>query len=251
MKCLLLGAGYATRLYPLTKNQPKPLLPVAGKPMMEWILDKVLAIREIDSITIISNHRFAENYRIWQRDLESRRPMKVPLTILDDGTTSNDDRLGAIGDIRFAIDQAKIKDDLLVVAGDNLFSAGLGSLVKTFQKLGTSLVALKDLAGAPAELISQYSVVELNPEGRIVKFEEKPPIPKGTLISIAIYLYAKKHVPLIQKYIDEGNKPDQPGYFVQWLHRQVPVHGHVMDGTWYDIGDITSYNKANEAYAGS
>lgn len=249
MKCLLLGAGYATRLYPLTKNQPKPLLPVSGKPMMEWILERVLAIQEIDAVHIVSNHKFIDNYRVWLENLQAARSLKVPVTLHDDGSMSNDDRLGAIGDIRFVIDRAKIKDDLLVVAGDNLFNAALGPLVKAFQKQNASVVCLKDLAGAPTELISQYSVVELNPEGRIVKFEEKPPMPKGTLVSIAIYLYAKKHVSLIQRYIDEGNKPDQPGYFVQWLHRQVPVYGHVLDGTWYDIGDINSYNKANDVFA--
>ncbi len=249
MKCLLLGAGYATRLYPLTKSHPKPLLPVAGKPMMEWILDKILAVREIDTVHIVSNHKFIDNYRVWIEDLQARRSPRIPITLHDDGSTTNDDRLGAIGDIHFVIDRAKIKDDLLVVAGDNLFNAGLSPLVKTFQKQGSSVVGLKDLASEPAELISQYSVVELGTDGRIVKFEEKPPIPKGTLISIAIYLYAKKHVPLVQRYLDEGNKPDQPGYFVQWLHRQVPVYGHVLDGTWYDIGDINSYNKANEVFA--
>jgi glucose-1-phosphate thymidylyltransferase len=248
MKCLLLGAGYATRLYPLTKNQPKPLLPVGGKPMMEWILEKVLAVKEVDAVHIVSNHKFVDNYRVWLAGLQARRPVKVPVTVHDDGSTSNDDRLGAIGDIRFVIDQARIKDDLLVVAGDNLFYAPLGGIVKAFQKQGSSVVGLKDLAGATTELISQYSVVELSPEGRITRFEEKPPIPKGTLISIAIYLYAKKHVPLVQRYIDEGNKPDQPGYFVQWLHRQVPVYGHVLEGTWFDIGDINSYTKANEVY---
>jgi glucose-1-phosphate thymidylyltransferase len=247
MKCLLLGAGYATRLYPLTKSQPKPLLPVGGKPMMEWILDKVFAVKEIDAVYIVSNHKFIDNYRVWQQDLEGRRNLKVPLAVIDDGTTSNDDRLGAIGDIRFVIDQTKIKDDLLVIAGDNLFSDGLGGIVKTFAKLGTTVVGLKDLADRP-HLITQYSVVDLDGEGRIVGFVEKPPIPKGTLISIAIYCYAKKHVPLFQRYIDEGNKPDQPGYFIQWLHKQVPVHGHVMQGTWYDIGDIEEYNKANETY---
>mgnify|MGYP000619201401 CR=1 FL=1 len=248
MKCLLLGAGYATRLYPLTKNQPKPLLPVSGKPMMEWILEKVLALKEVDAIHIVSNHKFIDNYRVWLESLKARAPLKVPITLHDDGSMSNDDRLGAIGDIRFVIERAKIKDDLLVVAGDNLFSAGLAPLVKAAHRHGSSVVCLKDLANAPSELISQYSVVELDAEERIVRFEEKPPVPKGTLISIAIYLYAKKHVPLVQRYLEEGNKPDQPGYFIQWLHRQVPVYGHILEGTWYDIGDINSYNNANDVF---
>jgi glucose-1-phosphate thymidylyltransferase len=247
MKCILLGAGYATRLYPLTRNQPKPLLPVGGVPMMERILAKVLAVKEIDAVYIVSNRRFIDNYRAWLRDLETRRPPRAPVTLIDDGSSTNDDRLGAIGDIRFAIDQAKIKDDLLVVAGDNLFSAGLGGVVRSFGKNGTT-VALKDLSGSPAELISQYSVVKLDADHRIVDFEEKPPLPKGTLIAIAIYLYARKHVPCFDRYIAEGHKPDQPGYFVQWLHKQVSVYGHVLEGTWFDIGDIHSYNKANELY---
>lgn len=248
MKCLLLGAGYATRLYPLTKDRPKPLLPVAGVPMMERILDRVLAVREVDAVYVVSNRRFADNYRAWLRDLQDRRRVKVPVTIFDDGSTSNDDRLGAIGDIDFVIQRAKVRDDLLVVAGDNLFDFDLGTLVRTFAKRG-STVGLRDLAGKPEEkLIPQYSVVQLDADGRIVEFEEKPALPKGTLISLAIYLYARKHVPMIRQYLEAGQKPDAPGYFIRWLHKQVPVYGCVLEGSWFDIGDIDSYQQADELY---
>ncbi len=243
MKALLLGAGYGTRLYPLTRDRPKPLLPVGGRPILDRILECVHPIQAVDGIYIVSNSKFADRYRDWQARYSPKR--KVPIQVIDDGTTSNENRLGAIGDIQFVIDQAKIKDDLLVIAGDNLIEFDLRHFVEFALERGPA-VALKDLKGS--SLLSRYSAVELDEQRRIVSFEEKPPKPKTSLISIGVYFYPKKEIKRIRQYLDEGLTPDAPGYYVQWLVKQTDVYGFVMEGPWYDIGDIDSYNAANALY---
>lgn len=241
MKALVLGAGYATRLYPLTKDRPKPLLPVNGKPILERIIESLLAIADLDSIYIVSNHRFADHFRAWQKGYKCRCAIEV----FDDGTVSNEDRLGAVGDIQFVLERARIKDDLLVVAGDNLLEANLSDFAAFFRKNG-ACVGLKDLG--ESELVSQYSVVELDKNGRIVNFEEKPPNPKTTLISTCLYLFPKKQLKLVKEYLDAGHNKDAPGYYIEWLYRQIELWGYVVPGAWFDIGDIDSYNKACELY---
>lgn len=244
MKCLLLGAGYATRLYPLTKDRPKPLLPVAGVPILQRICEKVLRVKGLETIYVVTNHRFAGHYYNWLRDYQAQRALPVPVEIYDDLTTSPDDRLGAIGDIQFVIRNAKIDDDLLVVAGDNLIEFDVQELAAFAASRKTSCVALKDLK--ERKLVSLYGAVEVDKQGRVIDFEEKPPKPRTTLISIGMYLFARPHLPLFQRYLDEGHSKDAPGYYLQWLHQQVEVQGFVTDGEWFDIGDIDSYNRANE-----
>lgn len=242
MKALLLGAGYGTRLYPLTKNRPKPLLPIGRKPMVEWILDRILPCPGLDGITLVSNARFANAYEDWRKKYKC----PVPVAILNDGTTSNEDRLGAVGDIHFVIKEAHIDDDLLVVAGDNLFEFDVSKMVAAAREKGPT-VCLKDLTGA-GSLISQYSVVSLDKSSRITSFEEKPARPKTSLISICLYYFPKATLPLIDKYLAAGHNKDQPGWYIQWLVKQIPTFGYVIDGLWFDIGDIDSYNKANELF---
>lgn len=246
MKALLLGAGYATRLYPLTRDKPKPLLTVGGIPILERILENVLGIEAIDRVYIVTNHRFADHYQSWADHLKaSARPPRAPITVVDDGTATAETRLGAIGDLNFVMKREKIKDDLLVVAGDNLLGFPLKGFAAFFESRG-SAVCLKDMKGS--ELISRYSVVTLDAKGKIVEFEEKPPAPKTTLISIGAYLFHRKIHRLLDKYLQEGGNPDAPGYYIQWLHKQTDLFGHVTTGDWFDIGDIDSYNQANELY---
>lgn len=241
MKALVLGAGYGTRLYPLTKDRPKPLLPVGGKPILERTIERLLAISDLDEIFIVSNHRFAENYEDWCREYRCPKPIRV----FDDGTQSNDDRLGAIGDIQFVLDRSKAKDDLLVVAGDNLIAFDLRDFWK-FAKSHGAAIGLKDLGRK--DLVSQYSAVTLDATGKVVDFEEKPPLPKGTLISIGVYAFPKKQLRLIKDYLDAGHNRDAPGYYMQWLYQQVDLYGFVIQGPWYDIGDIDSYKQANDLF---
>ena len=232
MKAILLAAGYATRLRPLTNTIAKPLLPLAGRPMVDYIYDKIAEVPEIDGVHVVTNHKFAAGFDDWAR----KHPGKVPIRVHDDGTLTNDDRLGAIGDIRFTVDNGKLDgEDLIVIAGDNLFDYSLADYVGYWRAKGeASALALyqcKDI-----ELVKQYSIVELDPQDRITSFIEKPKNPTTTLVGTATYIYHRKHVPLLKQYLAEGNSPDQPGNFVAWLHKRVPVYGYKFEGGWLDIG---------------
>jgi glucose-1-phosphate thymidylyltransferase len=232
VQAIVLAAGYATRLSPLTDETPKMLLPLAGRPMLDYLLDRVDAIAELDEVHLVSNARFAEQFRTWAAGRSGRLPVRV----LDDGTTSNEDRLGAIGDIRFTLEQADLGgDDLFVVAGDNLIGYDLRDYVRFWRERGGSAIALRE--EPDLELIRQYGVVELDESGRVVSFEEKPAAPRSTLAATAAYLYSVEHVELIPRYLEEGNPPDAPGNFIAWLHFRAPVYGYSFTADWLDIGN--------------
>lgn len=237
MKAIVLAAGYATRLRPLTDSLPKQLLPVGGRPMVDWILDK---IREtgVGEVHLATNARFAPDFERWAVGRDVR--------IHDDGTTSNETRLGAIGNIRFVRDRAALDDDLLVVAGDNLFEFSLADYVDFWRGKGdASAVAVYDV-GEPA-LARKYGIVEVDAADRIVGFVEKPPEPPSTLAATAAYLFSREHAGLVDVYLDEGNPPDQPGNFVAWLHGRRPVYAYRFPGRWYDIGDPRQLLQADNA----
>jgi glucose-1-phosphate thymidylyltransferase len=228
MKAIILAAGYATRLRPLTDRIAKPLLPVAGRPMLDWILDRIDEVDDVDEIHVVTNARYAPSFEAW-------RPSDA-VTIHDDGTTTNDDRLGAIGDVRFVVERAGIDDDLLVIAGDNLFDFQLSRFVEFWRGKGeASAVALYDVGDR--ELVKRFGVVDVDTGDRITAFVEKPDDPPSTLAATASYIYHRAHVPLVERYLAEGNSPDQPGRFIAWLHERVPVYGYRFEGEWFDIGD--------------
>lgn len=234
MKAIVLAAGYATRLYPLTETVAKPLLPVAGRPMIDHLLDRIREVDEVDGIHVVTNRKFAGSFLRWA---EAHEGAGVRIDVHDDETTSDDDKLGAIGDIRFVIEQAGIEgDDLLVVAGDNLFDYSIAGYVRWWRGKGeASAVALYDVG--ELELVKKYSAVELDDEDRLVGFVEKPEHPATTLVATATYLFHRGHVPLVKLYLEEGNSPDQPGHFVSWLVPRAPVYGYRFEGEWRDIGD--------------
>lgn len=226
-------AGYATRLRPLTESFPKPLLPVGGRPLLDWVFDRVAEVT--DDVHVVTNRRFAADFRRWS---EGR------VTVHDDGTTTNEDRLGAIGDVRFVLDRIGTADDLLVIAGDNLFDYSLADYVAWWRGKGTaSAVAVHDVGDR--ELAKQYAVVELDEDDRIVAFVEKPDEPQSSLCATATYLYHREHVPLVARYLDEGNSSDQPGRLVAWLHEREPVYGYRFPGEWLDIGDRAQLSEAD------
>jgi glucose-1-phosphate thymidylyltransferase len=221
VKALILAAGYATRLSPLTDDFPKGLLPVGGRPMVDWIVDNVRRAG-VDDISLVTNARFAAQFGEWADGV----------TILDDGTDSNETRLGAIGDIRFA----HLDDDALIIAGDNLFDYDLADLIAFWEeKGGESAVAVHDVQ--ERELATRYGIVDVDDDERIVSFVEKPDDPPSTLAATATYLYARQHARLVPTYLEEGNPPDQPGNYVAWLHTREPVYAYRFEGGWYDIGD--------------
>jgi glucose-1-phosphate thymidylyltransferase len=235
MKALILAAGYATRLRPLTDTLPKQLLPVGGRPMADWIVDKV---REagIDEIHLVTNGRFAPLFEAWSETAH--------VIVHDDGTTTNETRLGAIGDVRFVRNQMGWDDDLLVIAGDNLFDYSLADFVRfSAAKNGASAVAVYDVGDR--ELAKQYGIVDVDAEDRIVGFVEKPAEPPSTLSATATYLYARRHAALVATYLDEGNPPDQPGLFLGWLYTREPVYAYRIAGGWWDVGDPAQLLEAD------
>lgn len=242
MNVLILAAGYATRLYPLTENRAKPLLDVAGKPMIEWVVDALATVDGIETIYVVSNNKFAKDFQDWAA-VYSKKRFGLDCRIINDGSTSDDNKLGAIGDIHMVINQHNLeRDDLLVIAGDNLFSEPLNSFVE-FAKGHPACVATYDVGDL--EKIKQYNNVKTDANGRITHFEEKPEKPASTMTAIALYYYSKAVIPLFSTYIAEGNNPDQPGRFVEWLYARDSFYTYPVRGTWYDIGSKETLEEAN------
>jgi len=242
MEVIILAAGYATRLYPLTKNSPKPLLAVAGRPMIDYIVEKLNVLPDLEKIYVVTNDRFYSNFQEWQP--QSAVPDKIEL--INDGTDSDDNKLGAIGDMDFVIRQKNIMDDLLIVGGDNIFDFELGPIDEFYRKHG-SVVGLYQAESF--EAVKKYSVVEIDSEKRIIDFEEKPPNPATKLFAIAIYYYNKQAISLMRNYLDDGGNPDAPGYYVQWLYQQMPVYGRLFEGKWFDIGNFEVYDEAQKFFS--
>jgi len=242
MKLLVLAAGYATRLRPLTDNQAKPLLPVRGLPMIDRVLGSFAGCADIDHVYVVTNRRYAPNFERWAAS-PTAQAHGWPIGICDDGTSTNEDRLGAIGDIDFVIKSKSLDDDLIVVAGDNLFTGSLSDFAPLARRRGI-LVGVYDVGDL--DTIRQYSSVTLDSDARIVSFEEKPQQPTGTLAAIALYHYPRRALPLIRRYLSEGNNPDQPGRLVQWLVPQEPCYAYPVSGQWLDIGSKESYDAAQD-----
>jgi glucose-1-phosphate thymidylyltransferase len=248
MKLIILGAGYATRLYPLTLNQPKPLLPVAGKPMIEHVLDNLKPIREIDHIYIVTNAKFAEHFQRWADNYQAVHA-GAPITIVNDLSTDDSNKLGAIGDMNLVLSQARIDDDIVVVAGDNLFSDSLENFGEFSRAHGAPVLGVYDVGNL--DEIKKYNAIEIDEADQITFFEEKPAHPKSTLTGIALYHYPKSTLPLIRQYLEEGNNPDQPGRLVQWLYPRTPFYVWRVPGKWYDIGSKGVLEEADRIFAGS
>ncbi len=245
MKVLILAAGYATRLYPLTLTQPKPLLPVNGKPMIEYVMDNLGAIQGIDRVYVVTNAKFAGHFQKWADGYGARA--KLAFTIINDGSTDDTNKLGAIGDLHLVLTKEKVDDDLIVVAGDNLFSEKLPEFGKFCRAKNAPVLGVYDVGSL--DQAKKYGVVALDHGGKLAKFEEKPAQPASTLIGIALYYYPKAILPLINQYIAEGNNPDQPGRLVQWLYPRTPVYTWTVPGIWYDIGSKETLEEANRIFA--
>jgi glucose-1-phosphate thymidylyltransferase len=241
VKLIVLAAGYATRLYPLTLDRPKPLLSVGGRPMIEHVLEKLAPIPEIDNIYVVTNAKFAAQFRDWASSYGG------DLTIVDDGSTSEDDRLGAIGDLHLVLTREGIEDDVVVVAGDNLFSESLEEFGRFARKQHAPVVGVYDVGDR--ELIRKYSSVEIGDDGRIAFFEEKPEQPRSTLTAIALYHYPQVALPLVDCYVGEGNDRDQPGRLIEWLHTRTPVYAWRVPGAWFDIGSKEQLEEADRVFS--
>ena len=241
MDAIILAAGYGTRLHLLTENMPKPLLEAAGKPIIEYIINKLEELDIVDKIYIITNDKFEQNFKQWLNNFDAKKPIEI----INDGTKSNENRLGALGDVYYAINTKKINNDIIVVAGDNLFKFSLNEAVNLFKKKKSNVIALHDVKDT--ELAKKYGVVGVE-NNIVVNFEEKPIKPKSTLVSTGIYIFPKKTLSLIKKYIDQGNNPDKTGSFIEWLYKRDTVYAYVTEKSWYDIGSIEQLKEADKHF---
>jgi glucose-1-phosphate thymidylyltransferase len=241
MNALILAAGYATRLYPLTLNKAKPLLEVAGKPIIEWVVDQLAAIPTLQSVYVVTNEKFAADFSAWTQTYRSKRN-KPNFTVVNDGSTSDADKRGAIGDIHFVLRTRNIyNNDLLVVAGDNLFSQPLSDFAE-FSEEHPATLGVYDVKSI--DQAKKYNQLTTTPVGILTDFEEKPENPTSTICGIALYYYKPEALHLLDLYIQEGNNPDQPGRFVQWLHKKLDVFTFPIRGLWYDIGSHETLKEA-------
>ena len=243
MKAVILAAGYATRLYPLTLNKPKALLEINKKPIMNYIIEQVNTLPNIDFIYVVTNDKFAGNFSDWAVSVES----KIPIKIINDGTTAEENRKGAIGDIQFVIEREKTDDDLIIIAGDNFFTFSLKNYYDFAMSTGKDCACAKEFEDA--SMLNQFAIALLDESGKLIDLEEKPQNPKSNLVVYANYIYKKNTLPLIKKYLQEGNIPDAPGFFLQWLYKKQDVYVYKIDGECFDIGTPKSYKEVQEIFS--
>lgn len=244
MKALILAAGYATRLYPLTLDRPKALLPVGGKPMLDHLMQQLEQVEGLDEVYVVTNSKFAGAFREWAAARSG-----LPLRIIDDGTVDDDSKLGAIGDLELTIREAELDDDLIVLAGDNLFSESIAPF--PVFALGKGGPALGVYEVGDLDTIRRYSVIELDDDDRVTRLEEKPERPRSTLAGIALYFYPRSALRYVREYLEEGNNPDQPGRLVQWLYPRTAVYGWRVPGRWFDVGSKETLAEADRAFTGA
>ena len=242
MKCLILAAGYATRLYPLTKNFPKPLLEVQGKTILDWLIDDIDTLGAVDEYVVISNHKFAYHFDAWA----AKKSQKI--TVVDDGTSSNETRLGAVKDIQFAIDQLGLDDEMLVIAGDNLLDFSLTKFIAYAKEKASSCIMR--YYEANEQKLLKCGVVTIDENDKILAMTEKSPTPATHWCCPPFYFYTREDAKLVQKGIEAGCGVDAPGSYIAWLCTQTPVHAMEMPGKRYDIGNLESYEKVQKEYQG-
>ena len=235
MKAVVLAAGYATRLYPLTLDRPKALLEVGGRPMLDWVLERLRQMG-VDETIVVTNARFTPHFNEWAQD-------KPDVTVVNDGTTTNENRLGAIGDLAYVLEQLELDDDLVVVAGDNLFTEDISGFAAYAREVAAPVIAVHDIGDL--EAMREYNQVEVDDAGRVLFMEEKPEQARTTLAAVALYFYPRHALSMIGQYLDEGQNPDQPGRLPAWLYARTPVYAWRFPGDWYDIGSKEQLEEAD------
>lgn len=242
MKCLILAAGYATRLYPLTENFPKPLLKVGGKAILDWLIDDIDEAGAVDEYIVISNHKFAAHFTGWSHTKRQK------VTVVDDGTSTNETRLGAVCDIQYAIDTLHIDDDMLVIAGDNLLDFSLRKFISYVRTKATSCIMR--FYEADGQKLLKCGVVTVDGDDRILRMTEKSPTPETHWCCPPFYYYTREDARLVRQGIADGCGTDAPGSYIAWLCSHVPVHAMEMPGRRYDIGNLQSYEQVKKEYKG-
>lgn len=242
MKCLILAAGYATRLYPLTENFPKPLLKVGEKTILDWLIDDIDTLGLVDEYVVISNHKFAHHFDAWAKEKSQK------ITVVDDGTESNETRLGAVKDIQFAVDKLGLDDEMLVIAGDNVLDFSLTKFISYAKEKGTSCI-MRYYEESEAKL-KKCGVVTVDADDSVLDMTEKPEQPASHWCCPPFYFYTREDAKLVEKGIAAGCGTDAPGSYVAWLCKQTKVHAMEMPGSRYDIGNLESYEKVQKEYKG-
>ena len=242
MKCMILAAGYATRLYPLTENFPKPLLEVRGKTILDWLIDDIDTLHAVDEFVVISNHKFAHHFEAWAAKKSQR------ITVVDDGTDTNETRLGAVCDIQFAIEKLNIDDEMLVIAGDNVLDFSLTKFITYAKEKGAS--AILRYYEPETKRLLKSGVVTVDENDKVLEMTEKSPEPKSNWCCPPFYFYTKEDARLVKRGIEEGCGTDAPGSYIAWLCKESTVYAMEMPGKRYDIGNLESYEKVKEEYKG-
>ena len=240
MRAIILAGGYAKRLWPLTLERPKPLLPIGDGYILDFIIAKIKAIEEIKDIIISTNKRFEGKFLEWVNERGHRN-----ITVFPEPSLKEEEKLGPVKALELILRDA-IPDDCLIAAGDNLFSLDLTKMVYFYTKMKSPIIALYEIASP--ELAKQYACVELDKQSRITSFTEKPAQPKSLLVSTGIYLLPWSSVSKIKAYLAEGNPPDPIGRFIGWLAEHERAYGFKFSGYWYDIGSMESYRSAQEDF---
>ncbi|MDF2487059.1 MAG: hypothetical protein K0R46_3227 [Herbinix sp.] len=244
MKALILAAGYATRLFPLTINKSKSLLPICGeKTVIDFIIEKLEDIDRISQIIIVTNNKYITSFNEWLRE----RTPKKDIKIVNDGTSSVEDKLGAIGDIQFAIEKEQIEEDLLVLAGDNLFTFDISQYIDFFYEMDRDCILVKKTDSLKE--LQSIGVVELDPHNRVLSFEEKPEVPRSDIGVYALYMYQKETLKLIKEYLRTGNNPDSPSHFPEWLINHKEVMAYFGNGEIYDIGTHEALHEVRSMFS--
>ena len=212
--------------------------------MMEYILDKITSINDVNEVLVVTNNKFSAHFEEWAKNYNYPKPIKI----INDGTLSDEDKLGAVGDIQFVIDRENLNEDLLVIAGDNLFEFNLNDFVDFFKQKKDNAIAVYDVKDM--EIAKRMGVVTVDENKKLTFFQEKPEKPNTTLIAICCYLFPAEKLGKIKEFLDTGAKSDAPGYYVQWLYKNDNVYCFVFEESWFDIGNLDQYKKANQVYEG-
>ncbi len=246
MKAIILAGGYATRLMPLTKHIPKPLLPVAGKPVIDYIIEQLNQVAEIDGIIVTTNNFYESNFKYW---LQCHPQNPKNIKIVSDNTKTEKEKLGAVATLQFIIQSQGLDDqELLVVAGDNIFEFSLNDFVNYYKKCNQPVIALCDLANKDKNELKRYGLAVIDDQQKVISFQEKPQEPQSSCVATGCYIYPGYIQNYLKAYLADKNNPDAPGYFVEWLHKRVDVYGFVPAKTWYDIGSMESYDQVNDYF---
>jgi len=243
MKAVILAGGYARRMWPLTKNRPKHLLPVAGRPMLDYVMDSLESIPDLEEIFLSTNMRFQGQFKKYLDGVNTKKKLRL---FIED-TRSEEEKLGSVGALGYLIRESGLDDDLLVIGGDNIFGFEMTDFIEYFYSKKANTIALYDLGNR--EKARLYGVVHIDDDNRIIDFHEKPADPQSTLVSTACYAFTRKGVRSILRYLEEGNDPDKMGHFIEWLYRHDDVYGFIFTGVWFDIGSLESYEAADRYFS--